>query len=191
MSSSGVPVGDDAAAVEHRDAVRELVRLVEVLRGEQHGRAVRDEAAHDVPHGVAAARVEARGGLVEEDHARCRDEGHREVEPALHPAGVGGERLARGLDEVELLEQLGHPRLRALRAEVAQPRHQQEVLLAGEQPVDRGELAGQADRGAHAVRVAHDVGSVHRCRAAVGPHERATGCARSSSCRRRSGRAGR
>ena len=37
------------------------------------------------------------------------DERHREVEPTLHPAGVGGERLARSVDEVELLEQLGHP----------------------------------------------------------------------------------
>ena len=58
-------------------------------------------------------------------------------------------------------------------AEVAQARHEQQVLLAGEQAVDRRELAGEADRGANAVRVAHDVGSVHRCRAAVGAHERA------------------
>ncbi len=169
----GRALGDDAAVVEHRDPVGELVRLVEVLGGEQHGGAVRDEAAHDVPHGVAAARVEAGGGLVEEDDARRGDQGHRQVEPALHPARVGGERLARGLGQVELLEQLGDPRLGALRTEVAQPRHQQEVLLAGEQAVDRRELAGEADRGAHAVRVADDVRSVHGCRAAVGSHERA------------------
>ena len=172
LSSSGVPSATMPAAVEHRDAVRELVRLVQVLGGEQHGGAVRDQAAHDVPHGVAAARVQARGGLVQEDDAGRRDEGHREVEAALHPARVGGERLAGGLDEVELLEQLGHPGLRALRSEVAQPGHQQEVLLAGEQLVDRGELAGEADRGADAVGVAHDVASVHECRAAVGPHQR-------------------
>jgi hypothetical protein len=54
---------------------------------------------------------------------------------------------------------------------MAQPGHQQEVLLAGEQAVDRRELAGEADRGAHAVGVAHHVASVHRRRAAVGPHQ--------------------
>jgi hypothetical protein len=34
---------------------------------------------------------------------------------------------------------------------VVQVGHQQQVLLAGEQVVDRGELAGDADRGAHRV----------------------------------------
>jgi hypothetical protein len=66
----GGSVGDHAAPVEHGDAVGEFVGLVEVLRREQHGRAVGDEAAHDAPHGVAAARIESGGGLVEEDHAR-------------------------------------------------------------------------------------------------------------------------
>jgi hypothetical protein len=167
----GSAVGDDAAALEHRDAVCELVCLVEVLRGEQHRRAVADEAAHDVPHGVAAARVEARGRLVEEQHARGSDEGHREVEAPPHPAGVGGEWFACRLDEVELLEQVGDPRLRSPRAEVAEAGHEQEVLLAREQPVDRRELAGEADRGADAARIPHHVAPVDERRAAIRPHE--------------------
>jgi len=68
---------------------------------------------------------------------------------------------------------LGDPGRGPLAAEVAQPGHEQEVLLAGEQAVDRGELPSEADGGAHAVRVADHVGSVHRRRPAVGPHERA------------------
>src|SRR6185312_11909732 len=47
----------DAATIEHGDAVGECVRLLELLGGEQHGRAVGYEAAHDIPHGVTAARV--------------------------------------------------------------------------------------------------------------------------------------
>ena len=65
----GGALGDDAAAVDDRDAVGELVGLVEVLRGEQHGRARRDEPADGVPHLRAGARVEAGGRLVEEDAA--------------------------------------------------------------------------------------------------------------------------
>ena len=38
---------------------------------------------------AAAARVEAGGRLVEEDDPRVADQGHREVEPAAHAAGVG------------------------------------------------------------------------------------------------------
>ncbi len=74
--------------------------------------------------------------------------------------------------------------------EVAQPGHEQQVLLAGEQVVDRGELAGDADRGADAGRVADDVAAdTTPCRRRAGPAW--TGCARWWSCRRRSGRAAR
>ena len=40
LSSSGVPVGDDPPGVDDADPVGELVGLVEVLGGQQHGRAV-------------------------------------------------------------------------------------------------------------------------------------------------------
>ena len=68
----GRAVGHDSSLIEHRDVVGEFVGLFKLLGGEQHCRALRDQIAHDVPHGVAAARVESRRGLIEEDHARCR-----------------------------------------------------------------------------------------------------------------------
>src|ERR1035441_1662823 len=64
-------LGDDAAPVKHRDAAGELVGLLQVLRGEQNGDALGDEIADELPHGVAAARVQAGGGLVE-DHGAHR-----------------------------------------------------------------------------------------------------------------------
>ena len=76
-------------AVQDRDAVRELVGLFQVLGGEQDGRAGRGQLADDVPHRAPAARVKAGGRLVEEDHLRVADQGHRQVELALHAAGVG------------------------------------------------------------------------------------------------------
>ena len=54
----------------------------------------------------AAAGIEARGRLVEEDDARVADEGHGEVEPSPHAPRVGRDRLLRGVDQVEALEQL-------------------------------------------------------------------------------------
>jgi hypothetical protein len=46
------------------------------------------------------------------------------------------------------------------------------ALLAGEQAVDGGELAGEADRGAHAFGVVPDVAAGDRDAAGIRPHER-------------------
>jgi hypothetical protein len=67
---------------DHRDAVGEPVGLLEVLRGQQHGRAAGDAVLDRVPQRAAAARVEAGGRLVEEQHRRAGDERGGEVEPA-------------------------------------------------------------------------------------------------------------
>ena len=48
----GRTAGDDATVIEHRDGVGELICLIEVLRGEQDGDALRDEAG--VPRPRAA-----------------------------------------------------------------------------------------------------------------------------------------
>ena len=89
--------------------------------------------------------------LVEEDDPRVADEGHREVEPAAHAAGVRRGGLARRLDEVEPLEQLRDAAAALLAAEVAQVRDEAEVLLARELLVDGRDLAGDADQGADGI----------------------------------------
>ena len=65
---------------------------------------------------------------------------------AAHAAGVGGGGLARGVAQVEAVEQFGRPAPALLPVQVEQVGHQPQVLRAGEQPVDGGELAGHADR---------------------------------------------
>src|SRR6266540_4526628 len=59
-------VGDDPALVEDRDPVGELFGLVQVLRGEQHRRALPGELFDAVPHFDASLRVEPGGRLVQE-----------------------------------------------------------------------------------------------------------------------------
>ncbi len=54
----------------------------------------------------AAARVEAGGRLVEEQHRRAGDERGGEVEPAAHAARVGPHEPAGGVGQVEALQQL-------------------------------------------------------------------------------------
>jgi hypothetical protein len=96
--------GDDLAVVQHSDPVGELVGLLEVLRGEEDGDAARDQVPHDLPHAAAAARVQPGGRLVEEDHPRGADQGHREVQPPAHAAGIGRGRFPGRVDQVDLVE---------------------------------------------------------------------------------------
>ena len=107
LSSPAVPSAAMRAVVEHGDTVGEFVGFLQVLGGEEDGCAVGDEFADDLPHVVAAAGVQAGGGLVEEDDPGVADQRHREVQAALHAAGVGGGRLLRRLGEVEAFEQFG------------------------------------------------------------------------------------
>src|SRR5918995_148896 len=70
LAKAGLQLGrpslaDDAAVVDDCEPVAELVRLLEVLRGEEYRRPARVDAAHLVPDGEPAHRVEAGGGLVE------------------------------------------------------------------------------------------------------------------------------
>ncbi|KUN59634.1 hypothetical protein AQJ46_39320 [Streptomyces canus] len=48
-------------------------------RPQQHGGALGDDRAHDVPDLVAAARIEAGGRLVEEGQFGCAEDGRGEV----------------------------------------------------------------------------------------------------------------
>src|SRR5262245_23866032 len=83
--------GDHAAGVEHRDLIRQAVGLVQVLRGEKHGDAVRHHFLDDLPHLDSTARIESGGRLVKEDDSGPPDQARREVEPATHPSGIAGD----------------------------------------------------------------------------------------------------
>ena len=103
-----MPDPHDPAFAEHRDAVGELLGLVEVVRGQQDRRAERAQVADRLPGGAARAGVEAGRRLVEEDQLGVADEREPEVEPALLPAR---ERAAAGaglLGQADDLDDLVH-----------------------------------------------------------------------------------
>ena len=62
---------EDPAVVHDREPVAELVGLLHVVRGEQDRLALVVQLAEDLPQGDAALRVEAGGGLVEEQDRRA------------------------------------------------------------------------------------------------------------------------
>ncbi len=92
-------LGDHDAVVDDRDPFGEPVCLVQVLRGQEHRRALVDESLDGLPERHPARQVEAGGRLVEEEDGRPRDEGGGEVEAAPHAARVRAyEPLARVLE---------------------------------------------------------------------------------------------
>jgi len=90
--------------IDDRDLVGELVGLFEVLGGQQQRRPLAPKVADDGPDLVPAARVEAGGRLVEEEHPRPCEQTGGKVEPAAHPSRVGlGGAISRSR-QVEALE---------------------------------------------------------------------------------------
>ena len=116
--------------VDDGDLVRELIRFFEVLRRQQDRRPLAAQVADDLPDLVATPRIETRRRLVEEEHARLREQAGRQVEPPSHPARVCLRGSVGGVGELEALEQLRRAAagLRAREPEQA-PEHLQ-VLAA-------------------------------------------------------------
>jgi hypothetical protein len=143
--------------LEVRVGFGELVGLLHVLGGEQHRHPVVDEVADDPPEVAAAARVQARGRLVEVDDAGPPDQAGGQVEPAPHAAQIGLGRPAAHVGEGELGQQpVGAlPRLDAGLAKQAGDHHQ--VLDPGQGLVHRRVLAGQRDHLADLVGLGDDV----------------------------------
>ncbi len=143
--------------VDDDDLVCQAVRLLQVLGGQQKGGAPGHQRADHLPQVGAAARVEACGRFVQEQHRRSGDQGGREVQTSAHAAAVGLRGTAPGVGQVELLQQLDGTLLGRLAGLAVQLADHLQVLRAGQVLVDRGGLAGQADLLAHGAGVATQV----------------------------------
>ena len=89
LSASGRALDDDPAAVDDGDALGEPVGLFEVVGGEQDRQPLlAGEPGDLVPHRGARLGVQSGGGLVEEEHLGPVHQTERDVEAALHAAGV-------------------------------------------------------------------------------------------------------
>ena len=93
------------------------------------------------------------------------DEREREVQAALHAAGVAAHLAVGGVGEPDALEQLVAAGAALAAAEALQRRLQPHVVAARQQRVERRLLQRRADRRAHGRALAHDVVARHARRA--------------------------
>jgi hypothetical protein len=82
--------------------------------------------------------------------------------------GIGGDGFACGVGKVEAFQQRVDGAASPVAAQVQQVGHQVQVLLAGQQVVDGGELAGDADGGTDGVGFGGDVAPCDADLAGVG-----------------------
>ncbi len=141
LSPAGVPLAMIWPWSTTASVVGEPVGLLQVLGGEQDGRAVGHEVLDHGPQLVAAPGVEAGGRLVEEQDRRAVHQRGGEVEAPPHPTGVRLDGPVGGVDEVEALEELAGPLPDERLRQVGELADQAEVLAPGQVLVDGGVLA--------------------------------------------------
>ena len=165
-------LGHDRATVDDPHAVGQYIRLLEVLRGQEHRHAVVGQPSHLIPQRRSALRVEAGGGLVEEQQPRAMHERQAEVQPPLHPAGVAAHLAVGSVRQPDALEQL-RPALVALGlAQPVQRALQAHVLAARQERVECRLLQRRADRAAHLRALVHHVQPRHARAAGGGGQQR-------------------
>ena len=151
-------LGDDAASVHDHQPVAELLRLVHVVGGEDEGHTLPLERVEAIPQQVASLRVEAGGGLVEQQQLGLVDEGARHDEPPLHAARQRVDAVVATVAQLHERQQLvgaltndraGEVEVSPVDEEVV-PNGQLgvEVVLLGRDTDARAD-AGTVDRGVH------------------------------------------
>jgi hypothetical protein len=92
--------------LQDRDPVREFLRLLQVVGGEDDGDATVDQVPDDPPDRPPALRVQPRGRLVQDHHTWAAEQRQRQVEPPSLTSGKGPHPDVGATDEVHLLQGL-------------------------------------------------------------------------------------
>lgn len=85
------------AAVHDGDARAQGIRLLHAVRREEHGAAALALALDDAPDVAPCRWVDARRGLVEDDHRRLADESNADAEATAHAAAQAAGELVESI----------------------------------------------------------------------------------------------
>jgi hypothetical protein len=157
LQLDGGALSDGPPVIDNHDLISEVIRLVQVLRGQQDVGTLVNQPADRVPKVEAASRIEARGRLVQEQQAGRADKAGRQVQLALHASGISPGQSVTVLTEAHLFEDagaVGASRRTILPEEAGD--HLQ-VLASSHRWFDRSELPGQSDCLPHGVRLSDDI----------------------------------
>ena len=138
-------VRDDLAVEDHHEAIA-LLRFVHVVRGDEHGHAaIGGQLVNQVPEHAPSARIDAAGGLVEEQQLRLVQQRRRERDALAQSRRQSAGQHAQRLLELQPRGEFRDPLFERV---VRQPVHRAEeaqVLDDGEVGVERELLAHVAE----------------------------------------------
>lgn len=93
--------------VQDQDPVRELLRLIQVVRGQQDGGVLQiAQRVHKVVEVAPGGRVEAGGRFVQEEQFRAPHDADRDVQPPALPTRQRGNLLPAVLGQPDRVDQL-------------------------------------------------------------------------------------
>src|SRR5262245_34148413 len=171
LELGGRALADDPTGVDDRDAIAQLVRLLEVLRREEDRRAAPVDPPDLLPHRQSAGRIETSRRLVEEQHLWLVDQRRGQVEPPLHAAGVALDPPISGVGELAELEERLCPSRRRRSGHAEQATLQDQELAPCLPRVEPSLLQRHSDLEAGSVRVGGHVDPGDRGRAGRDRHQ--------------------
>jgi hypothetical protein len=145
---AGRAEGDEAAAVEDRDAVAALGLFHQVRRHDDGRAFVAAEAGEGGPELAAGRRVETGGRLVEQEERRTVEQAAREVGAAGETAGERLHAVAVAVAQPEDVEQDVDPFVQCAAAEPDEHAVEAEVLAHRQLGIERGLLENDAEAAA-------------------------------------------
>ena len=97
----------DAAIGHHGHPIHPVLQFGQDVRGEHDGQPPVTQLGQGVPEEVDGARVQARGGLVQEQHLRVALQCLRKAQPLAHALGVGAHGAVARVLKAHLGQQCG------------------------------------------------------------------------------------
>src|ERR1035438_1268868 len=145
------------AQVHDRDAITMALRFLQVMGGEEQGRAIVGPQINEVlPNRVARNRVQPNGRLIEEEHPRPMQRGLGDFQPADHPAGVLAYQAAAVRRQAHELQSLPDTRLLLAVRQVVEFGEDEQILVTGERTVHGDRLRHITDGAANGDRLRGD-----------------------------------
>ena len=149
LELTGGTFGHHRSSINDHYAVGEAVRLLQILRGEQHRGAVGHQFLDHRPQPGTTGGIKTRGGLIQEQYGRLGHQRRRQIETATHAPGIGSSGTVAGIAEVESFQEFRGPGSGGRHSQMVESTHQRDVFMSGEVLIHGCVLTGQANAGAH------------------------------------------
>ena len=138
-----------STVVNDRHAVAHTLNFFHVVRRIDHRDPLRLEPLDDTEDRVTRLRINARGRLIHEHHARLVQNRRREVQSSAHPAAEAARSVLPSIGERYNLQRFVHPRGQLCTFEGVHRSKEHQVFLGRQIVVERDRLRCNTDQATH------------------------------------------